>query len=60
MNVFRSFRDLIELPAAGTFFSTALRTNEDGSYRRGSVTAGETMPEDIRNQVEDLFARATT
>jgi 5,5'-dehydrodivanillate O-demethylase len=60
MNVFRSPHDQIALPAAGTFFSTALREKEDGSYRRGSVTAGETMPEHIRDQVEDLFERATT
>jgi 5,5'-dehydrodivanillate O-demethylase oxygenase subunit len=59
MNVFRQPHKQIGLPAAGQFFSSSLRYTEDGSYRRGSVTAGETMPEHIREQVEDLFARAT-
>jgi 5,5'-dehydrodivanillate O-demethylase oxygenase subunit len=59
MNVFRAPHSEIPLPAAGQFFSAKLHHNADGSYRRGSVTAGETMPEQIRGQIDDLFAAAS-
>ena len=58
MNVFRQSHSQIALPAAGQFFSSEFYRKEGGGYRRGAVTAGETMPKRIRDMVEDLFERA--
>jgi hypothetical protein len=30
----------------------------DGSYIRGSVTAADRLPEDVANEIEDLYVEA--